>query len=210
VPHTYLQTLTTPAVAAVQQQYGSRAAMERATEGWDTDNRLGEYEVEFIEGRDGFYLGTVGETGWPYVQYRGGPAGFLRLLDDTTLGWADFRGNRQYLSMGNLGASPKVSLFLMDYAKQRRLKILGNAEVVDVQDDAALANTLTVPGYDARVERAVVVHVVGYDWNCPQHITPRYTAAELRPVIDRLEAEAQRLREENAQLRERLSALDRT
>lgn len=201
MPHQYLQTLTTPAVEAAQERYGSRTSMARLVAGWDTDGRLGEAEAEFIAARDSFFLATVGETGWPYVQHRGGPPGFLRVLDGSTLGWADFRGNRQYLSVGNLSASGRVSLLLLDQAHQRRLKVLGTAEVVDARDDPALAERLTVPGYPAKVERVVLVRVRGFDWNCPQHITPRFTAAELAEALEPVQAELAALRAENARLR---------
>lgn len=203
--HPYLDTLITPAVEAAQRRYGSRDAMARALATWDADDRLGDEERAFIAERDSFAFATVTEHGWPYLQHRGGPAGFLHVLDPVTLGWADFRGNRQYLSVGNLGAAPRVSLLLIDHAHRRRLKILGTAEVVDARDDPALARRLTVPGYDARVERAVVVRVHGYDWNCPQHITPRFTADELRPALAPIEEELERLRDDNARLRAALA-----
>jgi predicted pyridoxine 5'-phosphate oxidase superfamily flavin-nucleotide-binding protein len=213
MPYRYLTELTTPSVEAAQQRYGSRTSMRRLAEGLHTDSRLGSSEAEFISERDGFYLATVGETGWPYIQHRGGPPGFLRLLEGTgpqsVLGWADFRGNRQYLSMGNLGASPRVSLFLMDYAAQLRLKILGTARVLDVRDGgeaADLAERLTVPGYDARVERVVTVDVHSFDWNCPQHITPRWTQTELTSALEPLHAELEGLRAENRRLRGELDA----
>jgi hypothetical protein len=209
--HRYLQELSTPSVLAARERYGSLTSTARLIDGGDTDDRLGRDEIDFVSARDGFHLATVAENGWPYVQYRGGPPGFLRVLDDTTLGWADFRGNRQYLSVGNLGATPRVALLLMDLAARRRLKILGTAEVVDVRaarDPAAadLAARLTVPGHDARVERAVVVRVHAYDWNCPQHITPRYSAAELAPALEPLHEELARLRAENDELRRRVDA----
>jgi hypothetical protein len=180
MPHQFLDTLTTPAVASAQQRYGSRGVMQRATAEFHTSPDLGDDEKGFIESRDGFYLGTAGEDGWPYVQYRGGPAGFLRVLSPTRIAWADFRGNRQYLSVGAIDATGKVALFLMDYPHRARLKILGRAHVVDAAEDPALMAELTVEGYRAKVERAIVVDVVAHDWNCQQHITPRWTVAELR------------------------------
>ncbi|GAA4669859.1 pyridoxamine 5'-phosphate oxidase family protein [Amycolatopsis dongchuanensis] len=189
MPHRYLTTLTTPAVEAAQKQYGSHSAIQRMTSSWHTDGVLGDDEIGFIAERDSFYLGTVGETGWPYVQHRGGPPGFLKVLGVTNgasrLAWADFRGNRQYVSVGNLGASPKVSLFLMDYPHQQRLKILGEAQSHDARTDeaASLLEQVALPGYRAHVERIITVSVRGYDWNCPQHITPRWTEAELAPVL---------------------------
>jgi hypothetical protein len=224
VSHRYLETLTTTSVKAAQERYGSRTSMERATRGWDTDGLLGPNEVAYLAGRDGFYLATVGETGWPYVQYRGGPPGFLHVLPPrdghSVLAWADYRGNRQYLSVGNVGASPRVSLFLMDYANRQRLKIIGMAQVFDVHrtsatapdgapsgDLAALVERLSPapgPGRPVTVERVVVVDVHGYDWNCPQHITQRWTRQELAPALAGMQAELARLRGENEQLRARV------
>ncbi|WP_440106430.1 pyridoxamine 5'-phosphate oxidase family protein [Streptosporangium sp. H16] len=210
MPHRYLAELTTPSVEAAQKEYGSHSAMRRMMAGLHTDGVLGEEEAEFIGERDGFYLGTVGETGWPYVQYRGGPPGFLRVLGTengaSVLGWADFRGNRQYVSAGNLKASNRVSLFLMDYVHRQRLKILGEARTVDAREEGAaqLLEQVALPGYRARVERVITVRVIGYDWNCPQHITPRWTQAELKPALERLQKEVEDLREENRRLRERL------
>ena len=210
MPHRYLAALTTPSVQAVQEEYGSRNGMRRMVEAWDVDALLGEEEVAFIGERDGFYLGTVGETGWPYVQYRGGPPGFLKVLraEDgaSVLGWADFRGNRQYISAGNLKATSRMSLFLMDYARQQRLKILGEAMVVDArtEDAAPLLELVATAGYQARAERIVTVKVHGYDWNCPQHIAPRWTEHELEPALRRLHTEIDDLRAENRALREQL------
>ena len=213
MPHRYLDTLTTPSVQAVRERHGSRTAMDRVTRGWHTDGLLGPEEIAYLAGRDGFYLATVGETGWPYVQYRGGPPGFLHVLPPrsadrerhSVLAWADLRGNRQYLSVGNLAASPRVSLFLMDYAHRRRLKIIGTAAVVDVRDGvpAELVPLVAEAGAEGTVERVVTVDVHGYDWNCPQHITPRFTAAELEDALAPVRAELAHLRAENARLRER-------
>jgi predicted pyridoxine 5'-phosphate oxidase superfamily flavin-nucleotide-binding protein len=139
--------------------------------------------AEFIAARDSFYMASTSETGWPYVQHRGGPLGFLKVLDARTIGFADFRGNVQYLSVGNLLANDRISLILMDYANQRRLKIWGRARIVHDHEDADLLAQLEVPSYRARVERGIIIHVEAYDWNCPQHITPRYTKAEFERVI---------------------------
>ncbi len=180
----------TPAVQAQQAAHGSRASYQRFAEGKRRNDRLGEKETAFIAQRDGFYLASVGETGWPYVQFRGGAPGFLRVLDERTLGWADFRGNLQYVSVGNVTVTDRVSLFLMDYAKRRRLKIFGHAALRAVGADDGLAARLAVPGYEATVECAVIVRVAGFDWNCPQHITPRFTLAEVeratQPLRDRI------------------------
>ncbi|AEY85444.1 pyridoxine 5`-phosphate oxidase [Streptomyces hygroscopicus subsp. jinggangensis 5008] len=182
--------------------------MQRMMAGWHTDGMLGDQEAAFIGERDGFYLGTTGESGWPYIQFRGGPPGFLRVLGveegASVLGWADFRGNRQYVSTGNLKSSDKASLFLMDYANQARLKILGEARVTDVRAAEAepLLEKVCVSGYRARIERIITVKVHAYDWNCPQHITQRWTEAELAPYIGDLQAELERLRKENRELRQ--------
>jgi predicted pyridoxine 5'-phosphate oxidase superfamily flavin-nucleotide-binding protein len=200
VPHRYLAELVTPAVAVEQHHYGSRDAVARVVAGWDTASRLGPDEAEFIAERDTFFLASVGETGWPYVQHRGGPAGFLRVLDDgATLAWADFRGNRQLLSVGNVSVSQRVSLLLLDQAHARRLKVIGTATVHDVRggDSSGLLDRVALPTSTAKVERVFAVQVLAFDWNCPQHITPRYTQAELAP----LHAELTRLRVENAELR---------
>ena len=182
----------TPSVKAAQTQYGSREANEGLEMAGDRQDEITEFEREFIGQRDGFYLATVSETGWPYVQFRGGPPGFLKVIDRKTLGFADFRGNVQYLSTGNIAADDRVVLFLMDYAQRRRLKIWGRAKVSSREQDAAQAAALQVPGYKARVERVIVIHVEAIDWNCPQHITPRYTETEVRawaaPLLEELEA----------------------
>jgi hypothetical protein len=189
----YSDIAFTPAVRAVQTRMGSRsvyAPLDRAT---DRRDALTADEVAFIHERDGFYQATVGESGWPYVQHRGGPVGFLKVLDAKTIAYADFRGNVQYISVGNLSGNDRVSIFLMDYANQRRLKILGRVRLVDARDDAALMARLKMPGYPARIERAMVITVEGYDWNCPQHITPRFTREEIEQGIAPLRAEIARL-----------------
>ncbi|MFI5934106.1 pyridoxamine 5'-phosphate oxidase family protein [Actinoplanes sp. NPDC051494] len=213
MPHRYLTELDTPSVEAAQREYGSHTAMRRLIAGWDTDGVLGEQEAAFIGERDSFYLGTVGESGWPYVQHRGGPPGFLKVLGTeagaSVLGWADYRGNRQYVSIGNLKASARVSIFLMDYAGRQRLKILGEATTVDARhgDAAALLDQVSTPGYRAHVERVITVRVQGYDWNCPQHITPRWTQAELAPALQKLHGELDQLRDRNRRLEKELAAL---
>ncbi|WP_046868896.1 pyridoxamine 5'-phosphate oxidase family protein [Microvirga massiliensis] len=204
--HKYLELASTPAVKAARERYGSAAQYAKldgtlGSDGPVRNDRLGPAEAEFISGRDGFYLATVSETGWPYVQFRGGPTGFLRVLDGHTLGYADFRGNRQYVSIGNSTVNDRMSLFLMDYAHQRRLKIFGRMQVVDARDDSALAETLSVPGYPGRVERAVLIEVEAFDWNCPQHITPRFTEAEIGDVLATVRNELASLRAENDRLR---------
>ncbi len=174
----------TPAVRAMQTRMGTRKMYERLDHADDRRDALGPAEVAYIEERDNFYLATVGETGWPYVQYKGGPPGFLKVLDARTLGYADFRGNVQYISDGNLMGDERVSMILMDYANARRLKILGRAKLIDKADDPALIARLENPAYKAKVERAVIITVEAWDWNCPQHITPRFTEAEVRAALE--------------------------
>ena len=181
--HRFAQLAFTTGVKAVQAEQGSRDTYARMEQGEARNDRLGDAEAEFIGGRDSFYIATVGETGWPYLQHRGGPTGFLRVLDERTIGFADFRGNRQYISVGNLRADDRVSVMLMDYAARRRLKLLGHARVVSADEDPALLSRLQSPGYKARIERALIVTIDAFDWKCPQHITPRFTATESQATI---------------------------
>jgi len=176
--HRSSDILFTDSVRKAQARYGSREQMERLQQQGPANDTLTEAERDFIQARDGFYLATVSESGWPYIQFRGGPAGFLRVLDAKTLGYADFRGNRQYVSTGNLAHNDRAALFFMDYANRTRLKLLGHARIADAREAPDLAARLTVPDYPARVERAVLITVESYEWNCHQHITPRYTEAE--------------------------------
>jgi predicted pyridoxine 5'-phosphate oxidase superfamily flavin-nucleotide-binding protein len=204
----FSELMFTPHVKAIQEAEGSRSSYARfedpAASGAD---RLDEKEAGFIAGRDSFYMATVSETGWPYVQHRGGPAGFLKLIDDRTLGFADYRGNRQYVSIGNLATDDRVSLFLMDYPNQRRLKLLGHARIVDAEAEPELLARLQ-DHYPARIERGIVISVEGFDWNCPQHITPRFTEAEIAEAVRPLQARLEALEAENARLRARLAGGD--
>jgi len=207
--HRWLEIASTPSVKAAREHYGSAVQCARLDGTLDPagpvrNDRLGQAESEFISGRDGFYLASVSETGWPYVQYRGGPAGFLRVLDYHTLGFADFRGNRQYVTTGNVTENDRFSLFLMDYAHQRRLKIFGRLRMVDASADPELVTTLVVPNYAARSERAAVIQVEAFDWNCPQHISPRFTHEELEQALTPVREEIESLRAENKRLRQRL------
>jgi predicted pyridoxine 5'-phosphate oxidase superfamily flavin-nucleotide-binding protein len=207
--HKWLEIASTPSVRAARERYDSATQYARLDGTLDDDgrvrnDRLGKAEADFIAGRDGFYLASVSETGWPYVQYRGGPAGFLRALDERTLGFADFRGNRQYVTAGNVATNDRVSLFLMDYARQRRLKIFGRLRMVDAGSDPELVAALAVPGYAARVERAAIIQVEALDWNCPQHITPRFTQEELDQALAPVREEIESLRAENQRLRDLL------
>jgi hypothetical protein len=192
----------TPAVLAEQARQGSAGSYAKFLDpAAAPGNRLGPAEAAFVAQRDGFYQATVSETGWPYVQFRGGPRGFLKVLDEGTLAFADFRGNRQYLSVGNLKGDDRVALILVDYPNRRRLKVWGHARIVDAADDPELVARLHDPAYQARPERAVVIAVAALDWNCPQHLPQRYTLEELEPALSQLRAELQRLQAENAALR---------
>jgi predicted pyridoxine 5'-phosphate oxidase superfamily flavin-nucleotide-binding protein len=203
----FLDIAMTPSVRAAQAANGA-GEFWSDFKGHREFDRLTEAEEAFIGERDSFYMASVSQTGWPYVQHRGGPPGFLRVLDDQTLGFADLRGNRQYISVGNLGADDRVALFLMDYPHRRRLKIYAHAELCDLKDDPDLAAKLALGDYKAKVERAMIFKLDAFDWNCPQHITPRFTEAELShaltPVRQRMEA----LEAENKSLREQLKSRD--
>ena len=181
--HRFADVVFTNSVCEHQTRMGVVARNERMQALGGPNDRLGPAEAGFIGARDSFYMASVGETGWPYVQHRGGPVGFLRVLDETSLGFADFRGNAQYVSAGNLHHDARVSLILMDYAAKQRLKILGRASLVEEADDPALVARLENPNYRARVERAFVITVEAFDWNCPQHITPRFTEAEIVQIF---------------------------
>lgn len=200
--HRFAELMFTPTVKGVQARMGSRGAYEKfeAPEAPARD-AFTEREAEFIAARDSFYMATVSETGWPYVQHRGGPPGFLKVIDERTLGFADFRGNRQYVSVGNLLADDRVSLILMDYPNRRRLKILGHARTVDDTIDPATLGRLQDEAYGARVERGLVIELEGFDWNCPQHITPRFTEAEIAAATEPLRARLRAVEAENAALR---------
>jgi len=167
-------------VQKVQEKYGTRQAYQKMESRSEFRNQLTWQEKGYIKNRDSFYMSSVGENGWPYMQFRGGPKGFLKAIeDDNTLAYADFRGNGQYISTGNLNATKKTVLFLMDYTQQQRLKIWAEAEVFHADDHPELLRKVEMPDYSAAVERIVVFKVHAFDWNCPQHITPRYTKEEI-------------------------------
>jgi len=198
----------TPGVKDEQSAHNSRHLYERmeqprrAPDALGHSDALGPDEKEFIAARDGFYMASVSETGWPYIQYRGGAKGFLRVLDQSTLGFADLRGNKQYISTGNLKNDNRVALFLMDYPAQSRLKILGRVEIHERDTQAReLIDQLRVPGEKTPAERALLIHVEGFDWNCPQHITPRYTQAELAAILEPMRQRMEALERENERLR---------
>lgn len=198
MPHHFAEIAFTPMVKKMQEELGSRSAYARMAGTADAVNhRLTEAEAGFIAARNSFYMATVSETGWPYLQHRGGPAGFVRVVDESTIGFADFRGNRQYVSVGNLMTDDRVSLMFMDYPNRKRLKLFGRARIVGLDDEAMLSR-LEMPDYRARIERGFVITVEGFDWNCPQHIAKRYTLEELRTVTAPLTARIEQLEAELA------------
>jgi uncharacterized protein len=201
----FLDIATTPGVRAAQEANGS-GEFWASFKGGRPSERFTAAEAAFIAERDSFYMATVSESGWPYVQHRGGPPGFIRILDDRTLAVADFRGNRQYISTGNLASNDRAAVILMDYPNRRRLKIYAHVEARDLAADPELAAKLTTPGYRAKVERALVLHLAAFDWNCPQHITPRFSEAELAPALAPLRSRLETLESENEALRAQLRA----
>ncbi len=168
---------------------------------------LGPAEQAFIENRDSFYMASVSETGWPYVQHRGGPGGFVHVIDPGLIGFADLRGNKQYVSLGNLEHDSRVALFFMDYPHQTRLKVLGRVEIHENDAEApALIESLRPADKSSVTERALLIHVEAFDWNCPQHITPRYTVEELQETLAPLHERLAKLEAENSALRRTLPA----
>ena len=201
----FLDTVAPPSARAAQAANGSEDLWARF-DGDRAFDRFTDSEAAFISARDSFYMATVSQTGWPYVQHRGGPAGFLKVLDDTTLGLPDFRGNRQYISLGNVAADDRAALILVDYPNRARLKILAHVEARDLAGEPELAARLALPGYRGKPERALLLRLEAFDWNCPQHITPRFTAAEIEVATAPLRARIAALEAQNATLRGALAS----
>ena len=201
----FLDIAVTPSVRAVQAEMGADRIWQDF-KGHREFDRFTENEAAFIADRDSFYMATVSETGWPYVQHRGGPRGFLKLVDDRTLAFADYRGNRQYISTGNLAADDRACLFLMDYAHRARLKIYTHVETLALDADPALTKLVTAPDYRAKPERIFRLHLATFDWNCPQHITPRFIEAEISGAVQPLRERLATVEAENAELRAKLAA----
>ncbi|GAB0116475.1 pyridoxamine 5'-phosphate oxidase family protein [Acidisoma sp. 7E03] len=201
----FLDTLTTPGIRAAQAAMGADRQWAQFKGHRDFD-RIGPQEAAFIAARDSFYLASVGEGGWPYVQHRGGAPGFLKVIDATTLAFPDYRGNLQYISVGNLATSDRVALILMDYPHRARMKILARAEIVQVEDRPDLAERVLDPKSQARVERIILLHLVAFDWNCPQHIIPRFTEAEVGEAVAPLLAHVKALEAEVEQLKAQIAA----
>jgi predicted pyridoxine 5'-phosphate oxidase superfamily flavin-nucleotide-binding protein len=200
----FLDIAVTPSVKAAQERMGVGDAWE-AFKGHREFDRFTADEAAFIAERDSFYMASVSETGWPYIQHRGGPVGFLKLVDDRTLAFADYRGNRQYISTGNLSVNDKSCLFLMDYSHRARLKVYARVEILALDEDPELSTLVAMPGYPAKLERIFRLRLTTFDWNCPQHITPRFTEHEVRDSVQPLQDRVALLETENAELRGRLA-----
>ena len=198
--HRFADITFTARVRQQQAQLGVAERNARLQELGGPNDRLGAMEANFISQRDSFYIASVSESGWPYVQHRGGPAGFLKVLDEKTVGFADFRGNAQYISVGNLQHDDRVALILMDYSAKQRLKLLGRVKLVEQADDPARSRLLENQDYRARTERGFVISIEAFDWNCP-HITPRFTQAELDAALEPLQWRIDELEELLAQAR---------
>lgn len=198
------QIAFTDAVKKLQEQHGSRRNYARMTEKTYIDG-LTENEVAFIAERDSFYMATIGDNNYPYIQHRGGPKGFVKVLDANRLGFIDFKGNMQYISVGNIATNNKVAIIMVDYPSRARLKIYAHAEIVELKDNPELYASLDLDEYKFRPERMMVLHVEAYDWNCPQHITPRYTVAEIEDAFASQRAYINQLEEEVKALKQQLA-----
>ena len=186
----------TPVVKALQEKHGSRRQYARQEAARTAQDGLGPMELAFLATIDHFYMASVGETGWPYIQHRGGAKGFLKVIDPHLLAFGDFRGNKQYISTGNLTKDDRVALILVDYPTQSRLKILGHVEIVEGESARQWLERVRDPNENTPIERVFLIHIEAFDWNCPQHITPRYTAEQIREAVMPLEEEIERLRSE--------------
>jgi predicted pyridoxine 5'-phosphate oxidase superfamily flavin-nucleotide-binding protein len=195
----------TPVVKALQERYGSRRSYAKREASGVSNDGIGPSETEFLAEADSFYIASVGATGWPYVQHRGGPKGFLKVIDEHTIAFADFRGNKQFVSTGNLMTDDRVALILVDYPRQARLKFLGRAKILEGAEAKDWIERLRDPGYKTTIERVFVIHVEAFDWNCQQHITPRFTEGQIREVLAPIETQMQALEQENAGLRDELA-----
>lgn len=203
MPYKFLDMLTTDSVRDAQSENGAR----KQWADFSGDRRFDQFDeraAAFISARDSFYMASVSENGWPYVQHRGGPPGFLKVLDDKTLGFADYRGNRQYISLGNVKADNRVALFMVDYPRRKRLKLLAHMTVYSLDADPELAERIIDSDYLGEPERLMTLSLESYDWNCPQHIVPRFTKEMVDLAAKPLQEEIARLTAENEALRAKL------
>ena len=206
MPYGFLDIAATPSVRAAQAAMGSDHIWQDFT-GHREFDRFTPNETAFIAERDSFYMATVSESGWPYVQHRGGPPGFLKVVDERTLAFADYRGNRQYISVGNLNADDRAALILTDYPRKARLKIFAHVEAASLEENPDLAKLVVIQDYKAKPERILRLRLVAFDWNCPQHITPRFTETEIAQAVQPLRERLAALEHENAELRAKLGPL---
>jgi uncharacterized protein len=202
---TFGSLVFTPVIKELQERYGSRRQYGRLEAAGISRDRLGPDEEQFLKERDSFYIATVGASGWPYVQHRGGPKGFLKVVDERTIAFADFRGNRQFISTGNLMTDDRVALILVDYPQQARLKILGRVQVLEGEAAQGWVGRLQDSDYKAVVERVYLIRVEAFDWNCQQHITPRFTEEQIQEALGPLEKRMTELEDENEKLRRELA-----
>jgi predicted pyridoxine 5'-phosphate oxidase superfamily flavin-nucleotide-binding protein len=197
----------TPTIKALQERHGSRGQYARMEQFSPAHDGLGPMEKEFLAERDSFYMASVGSTGWPYIQHRGGPSGFVKVIDDNTIAFANFSGNKQYITSGNAVTDNRVALIFVDYPRQARLKVLGKLEIHEGEKASEWLEKVQHPEYKAAVDSVYVIHVEAFDWNCPQHIVPRFTAAQIRELLVPAEKRMQELEDENQKLREQLAAV---
>lgn len=193
------------AVKELQEQHGSRKGYERM-EKFNVVDGLSQNEKDFIEDRDSFYLASIGEKNFPYIQHRGGPKGFVKVIDKDTIGFIDFSGNKQYISVGNFATNNKVALIMMDYPARARLKIFAKAEIIELQDNPELLSRLDLGDYQYRPERMMIFHIEAYDWNCPQHIVPRFTIDEIQKALQPQLNKIEQLEKENLLLKQKIEA----
>jgi predicted pyridoxine 5'-phosphate oxidase superfamily flavin-nucleotide-binding protein len=202
--HELLKACIYDGIKSIQQRMGSRNTYERM-EKMNFRESLTAVETDFIGQMDSFYLASYGENTFPYIQHRGGPKGFIKVIDDDTIGIVDFSGNRQYISVGNIVKNPKVSLILVSYPMQARLKIYAEAEIMEISDHPDLYEMLKPEDYRFRPERMLVFHIKAYDWNCPQHITPRFTEQEMEPMLHQQKEYIRKLEDEVAFLKGKIA-----
>lgn len=203
MPYGFMDIALTPSVRAAQAANDAAGIFENF-QGDRAFDRFDENAAAFIASRNSFYIASVSETGWPYVQHRGGPTGFLKLLDEKRLGMLDFHGNKQYISLGNLTADSRVALFLMDYKRRKRMKMFARASYHDLAEEPDLGEALSLDDYPGVAERAMVFALEAYDWNCPQHIPKKLDVPDVLAGVASLEERIAKLEAENAELRARL------
>ena len=205
--YTFGSLVFTPAIKALQERYGSRRQYARREASPISQEDLGPFESEFLAECDSFYMASVGSTGWPYVQHRGGPKGFLKVIDEHTVAFADFRGNKQYVTTGNLMTDDRVAILLVDYPRQARLKILGHVKILEGAEAKEWIEKLRDPSYDAVIERVFMIRIDAFDWNCTQHIIPRFTEEQIREALAPIEKRMQALEQENEWLKGEIARL---